>query len=479
MRFGITALAVTALLTTGCGTTVAQTGQVQHQLDIAGPGATGTAPGLAPPPTRQDGSTGPVTARGGTGRTTDVVGNVSSAAPVTVSTGPIQIGILTTNTSGFASAGINIGATVSDRQVYQAIVNGLNARGGIGGRRIVPVFAEVGGDNWAVDFEAACQSFTRDHHVSAVLGYAFILMDSFESCLARNGIPHLSASYAPGDLTAQRQYPLLFSTTSPTVDQHLLLPVLGAVDTGLLTAKSKLGIVFDTCNNDQRAFDARVAPYLRSHHVSYDLVVVSCMGGSNGADVGSSVQAVQSAELRFRSSGVDTVYVEGPGAILFMNDAESQAWHPTYLISYGGAGLQGNAPNDQLANVHGFGWLPAVDVDPGHQPARRSPAQVACLALLKAQGITLSGYNDFFGAYTMCDAFALYGQAVEHVRGTVGQDVVAALTRLAGSARVASTYDGVLRATAAQRGGAALWRAYGWVGSCSCFQYRGPSRPMP
>jgi hypothetical protein len=389
------------------------------------------------------------------------------------------VGVLTTNTSGFAAAGINIGATVSERQVYQAVVDALNGKGGIGGRTIVPVFAEVGGDSWAVDFEAACQSFTRDHHVAAVLGYAFILMDSFESCLSRNGIPHLSASYAPGDEAAQRQYPLLFSTTSPTVDVHLLLPVLGAVKAGLLTGTSKLGIVFDTCNHDERAFDARVAPYLRSQHITYDDVVVSCMGGSNGADVGSSVQAVQSAELRFRSSGVDTVFVEGPAAILFMNDAESQAWHPHYLISYGGAGLEGNAPNDQLANVHGFGWLPAVDVDPSHQPGKRSQAQLSCLALLRSQGITLSGYNDFFGAYTMCDAFALYARAVAQVHGTQGAAVVTALTRLASTSRVAAAYGGSLRATADQHGGASVWRGYGWVGACSCFQYAGPTRPMP
>lgn len=488
-------LAATALslAATGCGSTVQMTsqqgladGQGLSQTDGSGL-ADGRADGVADGQQQLNSATGSVDGAtggsqgsalgGGAGSPTSGTGVPSRQQGASRSRGPLEVGILLTNTSGFADAGISIGQTVPEKEIYQALIDATNAAGGIDGRRVVPVWSTVGGSNWSTEFQAACANFTDDHKVSVVLGYAFIFMDSFESCLAKAGVPHLFGGYGPGDRAAQKQFPNVFSTTHPTVDLQLLTVLEGAITNRVVTKTTKLGIIFDDCNHRLRAFDATAVPYLRAQGIQYELYVLDCMGG--GGDAGRSVQQTQSAQLKFRGDGITTVFVEDVAALLFMQNAEAQGWHPKYIMASKGAALEGNAPNNQLANVYGFGWAPYVDVNPRQQPPAL-PAQQQCVAKLKARDISPAGYNDFGAAYTMCDALSMYALGLQATKGRTGAaEVVAALERRAAGFTTASTYGGKVRSTTAQRGGAAIWRAWGWNTGCSCFGYTGSTRPLP
>ena len=62
---------------------------------------------------------------------------------------------------------------------------------------VEPVYAmtDTSSSVWAVDFQAACQTFTKDHHVQAVLGYQFTYDGGLEACLTKAGVPHFETGH--------------------------------------------------------------------------------------------------------------------------------------------------------------------------------------------------------------------------------------------------------------------------------------------
>lgn len=505
---GIASVGVAAALLCACGSTVEPTAQpvnaANESLTVPGitptattggsiptPINTGTQPttGLPAGPATTPGSgkvaiTTPQTSAGSASSTPATVGTtgpMKSSQPGHISTShaPIEIGFIVTKASNIGSFGVSSGQTFSDQQLDSAVVDAMNAAGGIDGRKIKPIYAvtDTAAATWAPQFQAACDDFTQDHHVAAVVGYIFVYLPSFESCLANAGIPHLFGGYQPGDIPGQSQFPTLVSTTNPTADVHYEIGLQGAIATGLISAKKKLGLVLDTCANDDQAFTHVGAPYLKSHHINFETFTIPCGEGSN--DDTKATAAVASAVLHFRTTNVQTVWAEGPAALFFALTAEAQGWHPTYVMTFGGAAFEGNLPRDQLVNFHGFGWEPSVDVDPLHQPYGWTASEKRCLNLIKSRGLTPHGYNDYMEAFTTCDGLTLYDAALKADGGQTGAgQVLAALQSVIGKTPLASLYDGRGRYASDDHGGPAVYRQWGWSSGCACFRYTGPTRTV-
>jgi hypothetical protein len=501
----VAVLASVALLA-ACGSTV----QAERTVQVPGlSGASATADPLGAGPagpltsSPSAGGSGPVGPSGsgpaGAPRTSQGVpsataptGTVASA-PTSTSTStaavqrittPIQVGFMTTTVGNAQGAGLNTGQSYSDNQFYDALVKGYNAAGGLAGRRIVATYGatDTASSDWSTQFQAACQNLTQDHHVQAVLGYVFVFLDSFEQCLSSKGVPHLYAGYQPGDAGAQRDFPNLVSTAHPTVDVTSETVLAGAIASGRLTPRSKLGIVVDGCSHGERAFASSTVPYLKRNGIQYESVSIGCSGGST--DVGPALSALKSAQLRFAADHVDVVMVLNTVALIFfMQDAQSQGYSPTYINQGSGGALEaqgGAAPQSQLKNLHGFGWTPAIDVGPSHQPYARTPSQAACLAKLSSQGMTPTKFNDFMIAYATCDSLDLYAAALSRTGGRTGAaEVRQALVQLMPDFHGSLTYDGAHAVSASERGGPGHYRESGWTDSCSCFTYRGPVRLVP
>lgn len=390
---------------------------------------------------------------------------------------------MTTSTANAQTLGINVGQTFSDKQLYDALIKEYNAKGGVAGRKIVPVYgkSDTSSADWSTQFQAICQTFTQDNHVQAVLGYVFVFLDSFEQCLAGNGVPHLYGGYQPGDVQAQREFPSLFSVMLPTVDVVSQIVLEGAMASGRLTTHSKFGILYDGCGHGDRAFRESTEPYLKQHGIHYETAYVACSKGEG--DTGNAAAAVQSAELRFAANGVDVVYVtSGVALVIFMNTAESQRYRPSYIFPGGGAAAeaQSSVSPAQMRNLHAYGVMPRLDVNATHQPYANTREEVACLAKLKHQGLVPSGYMDFLMAYVTCNALELYARALEVTGGsTRSSEVRDALMRVMPTFRSAGTYDGAFEVSLLQRGGPGRYRESGWTDACSCFTYRGPVRTVP
>jgi hypothetical protein len=485
-------LVVLALALAGCGSTVQtrntftpyaeQSGLGAQALPTGATGApAGTTPGTGALGSIAPGSSGQLPGAAAPGST---VGPTAAGA-ATRDTSPISIGVVLTGTSNAESFGVSMGNTLSEENIDRALIAALNAHGGLNGRTIVPVFAhtDTGSNNWETDFSAACATFTQDNHVVAVLGYVFNYFSSFESCLARKGIPHLNTGFNIPDVQELRPFALHVALDVPTIDRRTLTKLEMGVADGVLKTTSRIGVLRDTCPGTGRSFDQVFLPTARRLHLNVVKdISISCPNGQ--ADSGAAVQAIQSAVLQFASSGVDRVLFpatsEGPALLLFSLSAETQGYRPEYVVT-SLANLEaekGYLPAAQRANIHGYGWMPTQDVPPSAYPMPNA-VQARCLALLKSKQVVPVAGPDFYYAYNICEAFFVYELALRTTGGaSEGSAVIAAVKGL-GTSFVSLTNEGGSAFAPSLPDAPRAARHVLWADACSCFRYTGPSRAIP
>ena len=413
-----------------------------------------------------------------------------AAAPGAVAQGgaaalpPVKVGIVLTGVSNADQFGVSLGNTYEEKDVYDAIVAGLNAQGGLAGRRIVPVYAktDTASNNWEVDFATACATFTQDDKVDVVLGYVFNYFASFEACLAKKGIPHLTTSFNIPDAQELNSFPLMFALSTPTIERRALAKIDGAVATGYLTKTSKIGIISDTCPGTDRSLRGVVLPALKRAGLTVGATAqLNCVNGASGN--GGAVSALQNAVLAFRSNGVDRVMIhgvsEGPPLLLFATSAESQGYRPGYVMSSLAqlAILGGQMPREQTRNVRGFGWLETQDVPP-RAYAKPNALQSRCLGILLERDIKPTAAADYAFAYNLCEAAFVYEAALQKSEGR--SDGPAVKAAVEGLGRTSSTFNLGGSAFSADRDDAVtVARPLVWRESCGCHEYQGSARPIP
>lgn len=409
----------------------------------------------------------------------------SAIAPVR---GPLKLGFINTTFANADEYGFT-GSGHSTQQIYSALVDALNSRGGLAGRKIEPVYAGIdfGSANYSSDFfQAMCSKFTEDNRVVAVPTYTILWNDSFESCVNKAGVVRISG-YLVGDNKSQRHYPYLFGTAYPTLDRAYLLQLSAAMASGRLTKASEIGVIRSECPHDLRAWDNATAPFIKKHGLNEAVTqLVSCPSGPQG--IGTILAEIQGAVLRFQQGGVDTVIPGGGANQYFAKQDDSQRYYPQYLISSFGdaADLEGagnSVPESQLKNFHGFGWFPTNDIDPAHRPpapAAQRAVRDRCLSLLRSRGIVMTEYVEIKVAYTTCDALFLFEAAPRatsgHTDSRLVRDVV---LRLETTFTSVSTLNGRPRLAPGQRDATAAWRSFNWQSSCACLLYDGAEHPMP
>ena len=417
---------------------------------------------------------------GGTLASTSGSGGSRSAAQRTAAANrPIELGFVRTGVSNAAAFGASIGNTITEADVDAALVAAFNDGGGIAGHPIVPVYADTdtGSASWDADYAAACAKFTQDHHVAAVLGYVFAHEPAFESCLSQKGVPHLSTTTAVPDTAELVKYPLLFALSTPRMERRSIEKIDGGLATGILTKTSRLGIMTDSCPGTQKAWTGTTRPYIEAKGLT--IASVFELGCAHGAgDVSTEAGQAGNLILQFRTAGVDRVLFmavsEGPPTFVVANAAEAQGWHPLYVLSSlaGTAVLAGQIPPDQAANVHEYGWLPMLDVNPPQWPPTNATQQ-RCISMLKKKGINPSSAADYSYAFNVCDAMFVYEAALKATAGsTDGPSVVAAVEALGSSYVSAMMLDGRSKFTHSQHDAPYLARYVAWDGGCSCFTYR-------
>lgn len=484
------AVAVSAgLLLSGCGSTAQVAG-------VAGPGTPGApggeltdglgsapVPGApeAPTPGAAGPSLGPLPVTAGPGRPGTLAPGGGTAAPRPAAgastTGPVKgrgfdattvrVGFeyLSGGDELFASAGFNL-TTGDMRAMAQTVVDDANRRGGLLGRKIVPVFQETGAvegaGNPAATAQAACTAFLDDNTV-----FAAVSISDTSACLSKAGVPNAVISTLAVDdpllrTTAPWHYrPLTFSYT-----RLVPLWVDRLVAQRYLTPGVKVGLLYPG-NGVGGRVRSTVEKALKAK--GFD---VAATYGYDSSSATSSAGDVPNAVLPFRSAGVDRVLATDASVSYFMTAAEQQGYRPRYgLNSYMNlqSVLASVPPKAQLAGAVGIGWLGANDVAE-QRLDRKPPSYAACKDLIARSGQTASGFA-LVVLLATCDHLRLMFFAAQQGGGLDPASVRAGFARsgrdfpsalVLRSAMSDTRFDGALGA-----------RDVAWGTECQCFAYQG------
>lgn len=493
----------------GCGTTVPHADVVQQQSEGA-LGTAGSSGGAGSTPGNSTGLSGPATLPGTAGGTASggsgpsaVVGQAGNAATVgtaptsgsgtksqrqpahSVPTGPISVGFVVGDyTKSAAAVGFAGGAVSDPQQYFRWLVKDYNAHGGLAGRKIAPVYATVDGasSNYDTASQVACSAFTQDNHVSLALSNLWV-NPTLTACLLRAGIPQFEGtSEVLNDEHMLAQSPNLIVPAGMATDREATAVIAQSVRLGWLTPKDKLGILYDSCPYNARAVSEAAVPVAHHYGIPVDPIdAFDC--GSGFADVGSFSAGVQNAELRMHSDRVTKIMFltqgENGSMVFFSNDAQSQAWHPTYLASSNAlmtsTESQGEMQPSQMANVRGIGWYPLLDED--RPPV--TPAMRACQrSIVGGGGQVPASLNDQLTMYAACNAMTMAEAALRASGGAGGLPALQpAVERLGTSYSSVVTLADRTRFGPGRHDGADLVAPFSYQATCKCFRYVGAPRP--
>jgi hypothetical protein len=487
------------VLATGCGSTVATT--TTMQLPGGGSFAPGSVDagsvGHAPPSLvgtagqggnaaggSTNGSTTPGTSGIPTGTGATALGSpYKGVTPTSIYVGVSYAAATGSGTGEQVGAALSVGgfSSVNERPLIDAMIKDVNARGGVLGRKLVPVYATYDpADTRPYDqqSQATCATFNEDHQVFAHI--AAVSHPSFFSCMEKAGTVGIERRSAGSD-ALDRQFPGVFITSDLDYTRASAQLVRSLVAQGFLTKTSRVGILQVDTPDFDRVRTVGIEPELRAAGVpAAEVYRTAPVEGAASASL--TIRDAQAAVLRFASTGVDRVLFAHPyGALLdlsFMRQAEQQGYHPKYgLSSHDGpvAMSKGNAAPAQLAGARGLGFQIFDDFsDP--PSSQVSPAVDDCLRPFLRAGLKPPADRGQLNQYlTYCASIRLFVQLATKA----GPHLTRTSFITAGSTLGRVTNDpfaigGEALRTGGQRGGVSVLQPIQYDGPCDCFRPAGP-----
>jgi ABC-type branched-subunit amino acid transport system substrate-binding protein len=283
---------------------------------------------------------------------------------------------------------------------YNAVIDDLNEKGGINGRKVVPVFAKINPLGTAPAQEA-CLKLTEDEQVFAAVG--FFYFDSPNCYVAQHDTPVLGGTMNPTYLK-QAKAPWMTIETGPEVVPRA---VDALAQSGAL--KGKIGVVA-SANEKKNLLDPVVLPSLKKNGIKNTVAMID-------APLTDTVLATQQAGTiaeKFKSEGIKTVLLVGATPSVFSNALKNTDYRPklvgTNFSTYQGAAI--NKATDPAI------WKGGVTADIGID--WNDPSLQKCYGLVeKATGDTIEqhpepGKPDYqASASAACRYISLFSQLAE------------------------------------------------------------------
>lgn len=444
------------------GSDLSGAGAVDGELTLTSPGS--SAPGGA--------STGATTSAPSTGGS----GGPSGTAPG-VTDDTISIGILTIQGFGdfAAQAGFNA-STGNQTAQAKKFIEYLNARGGIAGREIVPVFHDLNvvglTSNPSSEYQAACAKFTEDNEVYAVASPVATLGDSLYECLTNAGVMTASAGEAVDATYLQRFANTLYLPVDVNLTRILANNVHALYDAGWFGKDPVIGVVRVDNDTEERAVADGLVPALAEHGLQVEETFAAAEGNAGSNQYGNAV-------LQMRSAGVTHVLFSFLGsALLFGQSAANQDYYPKLGLhsrQSPGALLQTQMSARSLEGAMGIGWQQYNDVDSTRDPGPTERGSL-CLQLMKDAGEDVSNRVTALIGLWQCDALFFLDSAIEAAPDFSLPGFRAGAESLT-SYPVASTFSGGIR-PGEVHDGARTYRLNAFNSQCKCFQYVSGPRPL-
>ncbi|MFN2521920.1 MAG: hypothetical protein ABR614_01200 [Mycobacteriales bacterium] len=520
-RRGLGLLLAGALATTACGSTVQSSGgPVAGGGAVSAGGGAAVGDGLGGPalpgaPGSADSATGPIGAVGagsagaaggsaltGSGSGATDFGSTSGsagAAPgapgaagsgagptsggfvngpgVTDTTIALGITICTDCDSINASFGAGGGDDEVDvRDYYKAAFDEISSRGGVLGRKLVPVYYEYSASRTYDEIEqGACEYFTKDHKVAVI----FLRGELSYECAKKAGI--VVVGFGDAGPVFDR-YPNLFDPTGTRLERLGAATVKGMVQMAWQKPEpkwptGKIGLITWEDNGYKYAIEKGWLPALKASGLkAEDVKYVAVPQGVKAA--GDASAAVSSAVLSFRDQGIDHVFIaDGPAGIfsgggltlLFLNNAKSQRYYPRYGFN------SNNAPGNSIFPADQQSGMLAIDNFDGNrvndEGIALNPQRERCYAIMKKRGLPAEDEQSSGGAARVACYYAGFTEAVfsRATAGTTLPSVLAAADSLGTSYRAPSSFGN--RLERGRHDGATFFRNERYDDACSCMKY--------
>lgn len=514
-RISVPVALLTAALLSACGSTAQQTSALQQAGGgaattdgLGGAGATDGVSGVGPGATSDSGTSGPGgiggsiggstgagsgvagstqggagSGSGGTaGGTTGTRGSGADAGP-SVAVGPgvtateIRLGIPFCNDCSAANSAVGAGGEDpgDTRRYYKAALDEVNARGGVIGRKLVPVFHEVSAsDNISESQQAACETFNKDNKVLITYFRGEIIYE----CTKKAGTIAWGTG-ASGPVFDR--YPNLFAPSAIAFERLGAVTVKAMVRAGWHKPEpkyptGKIGIISWDSNEYRFAMDKGWIPALREAGLKEALPVRYIAIPQSDSSIADAAPAISAAVLAFRNAGVDHVLIsDGPAGIftgagltfLFLQNAKSQRYFPRYGMNSNNAPDFDSHPKDQLVGmlaVDSFDTAPAND-----EGIALNPQRERCFAVMKKKGLPVGQGQTQFLASGACE-IAFFSEAIiKASKSTLLPDMIAGGEALGTSYRSPFNYGN--RLGRGRHDGVALFRNLRFDEACSCIKY--------
>jgi ABC-type branched-subunit amino acid transport system substrate-binding protein len=505
---GLTAT-ITALSLAACGSTV-QVGEEGQALSGEG-SLSNPAGSLGVPNGKGAGGAGALKGAGGGSGAGSVGGSTSGATggstAASAGTGlaavagsdAIEVGITYTANGEQANAAVGAAAITrgNEKADAQAVIDEINSKGGINGRKLRPVFfgyQATSSDTQANQDQAACSHFTEDHHIAVSMGTG--ISQVLPECLAQAGVLMLtSGDIIDADNALLRKYPYYFQLGTMTQERMMSDQVntlkrlryftgWDSVNGQPSATPAKLGILTYDDPKWQRPLQSTMLPALARAGYPVDSEnVYAVYRPANTSEASRTAADVNNATLRFRQSGVTHVIVLDASALLtllFAQSARQQNYRPRIGMNSatGAQALKdaGAVDNSFLNGAVGLGWMPSIDLRASDGEKYATAATRYCLQIMKERtGQTFTSTNAASLALTKCDMGFLMATALRKAGSNPtldrAQNAIEALGGSYSSPFIPSTFFSPSRHDAADIGFDMKWDS-----DCSCTRYVGRHR---
>lgn len=419
---------------------------------------------------------------------TSLDGTGASPVPGVTGGGPVRGGSLgvgvtkTTVTVGafelkngtefLAAFGVKGGAGLDNRAAQNALASYINAHGGLGGRRVEIVYHALDAtstDTYAAIAQAACADFTQDHHVFAVIGAPFQMVP----CLDMRGVVALGKDDQAGDAAFLAKYQAIYyAPSSLGYERKARAWVAGLAQQGFL-GRGTFGLLYYDVDGMPASVASSLRPAMKAHGVAFAREIEIPFPQST-ADAASTVAAIQSAVLRFKTEGIDHVLlydVNGTMPVFFMREADSQQYEPRYALNSDShlEFARNNVPAAQLRQAVGVGWRPSEDVTKV-QAANSSDAR--CRQIMTKSGIKLPDSATAAAAVTLCDLWFFLKDGLDRTEAPNAAGFRSAVEGFGTTWMSPRTYT-TRFASGRPHDGVAAIRNVAYRESCSCWELAG------
>ena len=214
----------------------------------------------------------------------------------------ITIGVSMLNFELLQEMGLTAAGWGDQQGVFQALVDDLNANGGILGRKVVAVYDYYSPID-AADAERACTVLTQDHEVfAAVLGFVGPLAGTADPCfVGTNNTPLVGGEQTPDEM-AQATAP--WFNVEPSTEDH----TSNLLDLLVQTGRADGARVFVVSHQSSTGDEPLVLEGLGARGID---VVGTAVLDANDGDTAAQDQLMQVISERIRADGADTVMING------------------------------------------------------------------------------------------------------------------------------------------------------------------------